>query len=107
VAANKQPGETYLIPLKMQDFRLESGAPAFIEFKSIPYKDLDVLEWQRRVDFTRKFYAQTRCKKIIKWTQAEGITHLVLPAGHETGECKQVEAVYLDENYGVFTIQTP
>jgi len=36
VEANKQSGDVYLIPLKMQDFRLETGAPAYIEFKSIP-----------------------------------------------------------------------
>jgi hypothetical protein len=106
VEANKQSGEVYLIPLKMQDFRLETGAPAYIEFKSIPYKDLDVLEWRRRVDFVRKFYDRTRCRKIIEWGEAEGFTHLVLPAGHPARQCKQVEAVYKDDVYGVYRIVT-
>jgi hypothetical protein len=104
VGANKQLGDTYLIPLKMQDFRLETGAPAYIEFKSIPYKDVEVIEWRRRVDLTRKFYARTRCKQIIELSEAEGFTHLVLPADHEAIGCQQVEAVYLDEAYGVYRV---
>jgi hypothetical protein len=106
VETNKQPGETYLIPLKMQDFRLETGAPVYVEFKSIPYKDVDVLEWRRRVDFVGKFYDRTRCRKIIEWGEAEGFTHLVLPAGHPARQCKQVEAVYKDDVYGVYRIVT-
>jgi len=106
VETNKQPGETYLIPLKMQDFRLETGAPVYVEFKSIPYKDVDVLEWRRRVDFVGKFYDRTRCRKIIKWGEAEGFTHLVLPAGHPARQCKQVETVYKEDDYGVYRIVT-
>jgi len=107
VEANKQPGETYLIPLKMQDFRLETGAPVYIEFKSIPYKDVDVLEWRRRVNLARKFYERTRCKKLIELAETEGFTHVILPVGHETTECKQTEFVFQDEFYGVYKIIAP
>ena len=65
VEANKAVWRYLPDPAKMQDFRLETGAPAYIEFKSIPYKDVDVLEWRRRVDFTRGFYTQTRCRKLL------------------------------------------
>ncbi len=107
VEAHKQSGEVYLIPLKMQDFRLETGAPAYVEFKSIPYKDVDVLEWRRRVDLVRNFYARTRCKKIIKLAEDEGVSHLVLPGDHPARHCNQVEREYQDENYGVYLIQQP
>lgn len=107
VDANKQSGEVYLIPLKMQDFRLETGAPAYIEFKSIPYKDVDVLEWRRRVDLVNNFYAKARCKKILEFVEDEGISHLVLPTDHPARHCKLVEREFLDEAYGVYRIQQP
>ena len=107
VEANKRPGETYLIPLKMQDFRLETGAPVYIEFKSIPYKDVDVLEWRRRVDLARKFYERTRCRKLIDLAEIEGFTHAILPVDHETAECKQAKLLFQDELYGVYKIVAP
>jgi hypothetical protein len=107
VQAHKKSGDVYLIPIDMQDFRLEAGTPAYIEFKSIPYKDSEVLEWRRRVEFARKFYTQPRCKKISQWSEKEGYTHFVLPVDHEIVGCEQVEAVYRDDAYGVFVIQQP
>jgi hypothetical protein len=107
VETNKQSGEVYMIPLKMQDFRLETGAPAFIEFKSIPYKDADVLEWRRRVDITRRFYAQTRCRRLVNLAETEGFTHMILPVDHETTECKQTQSIFQDEYYGVYRIIDP
>jgi hypothetical protein len=107
VEANKKSGDVYLIPIDMQDFRLETGAPAYIEFKSIPYKDSEVLEWRRRVEFARKFYAQPRCKKIAQWSEKEGFTHFVLPVDHEIVGCERVESVYQDDAYGVYVIQQP
>ena len=107
VEANKKSGDVYLIPIDMQDFRLETGAPVYTEFKSIPYKDVEVLEWRRRVEFARKFYAQPRCKKISQWSEKEGFTYFVLPVDHEIVGCEQVEAVYRDDAYGVFVIREP
>ncbi|HBY08429.1 MAG TPA: hypothetical protein DEH22_11815 [Chloroflexi bacterium] len=101
VQANQQPGEVYLTPIDMQDFRLETGAPAFVDFKSIPYKDVEVLEWKRRVQLARSFYASDKCAPLDQ-IAAEGVTHLVLPTGHHASECFGVEQVYLDLFWGVY-----
>jgi hypothetical protein len=106
VEAHKASGEVYLIPIKMQDFRLETGAPAYVEFKSIPYKDADVLEWRERIRIADNFYYDDRCSKLERLS-AEGITHLVLSAGHTAGECQGVETLYQDEYYGVFELPSP
>jgi len=103
VETNQQPDEVYLIPTKMQDFRLETGAPAYIEFKSIPYQDVEVLEWYRRVLLANKFYAQGSCDQLPELA-AEGITHLVLPAGHLALDCSENELEYLDDNFGVVAL---
>lgn len=106
VEANKQPGEVYLIPIKMQDFRLETGAPVYVDFKSIPYKDIEVLEWYRRVQLADDFYTHGGCGR-LSFLAAEGVTHLIAPTELTALECYGTELVFLDENFGVFSVQKP
>ncbi len=40
-----------IIPIDLQRFRLYTGVPIYVDFKSIPYKDTDVLEWHDRLRF--------------------------------------------------------
>lgn len=96
--------EVYLIPIKMQDFRLVTGAPAFVEFKSIPYRDVDVLEWYRRVQLADRFYKGADCAKVTEIALQENITHIILPAKSPTAACPQLRPVYQDEAYGVYRI---
>lgn len=54
-----KPGETYLIPpleAEFDDFRIYTGIPILANWKSHPYKDLDVLEWYHRVRVAQDFY---------------------------------------------------
>jgi hypothetical protein len=106
VETNKQPSEVYLIPIKMQDFRLETGASAYVDFKSIPYKDVDVLEWYRRVQLADDFYNHSSCGTLVSLA-IEGATHLVAPAELTAIECHGMELEFLDEDFGVFIIQQP
>ena len=103
----KSPGDVYLIPLDMQDFRLETGVPAYVEFKSIPYKDVDVLEWYRRVSKAGSLYRaptkRTGCQ-ILAELHLEGVTHAVLPYDHTVQNCENLEPLYTDLNYQVFKI---
>jgi hypothetical protein len=75
------PGQVFLIPPKLQDFRLATGQPAYIDFKSIPYQPGEVLEWYDRVRLAQFFYrddlADVNCHLIEQAAQA-GITHVVL-----------------------------
>jgi hypothetical protein len=103
VEANKQPGEVYLTPIKMQDFRLETGAPVYVDFKSIPYKDSEVLEWYRRVQLAEEFYTHGGCGTLA-FLAAEGVTHLVAPADLTAIECYGIKLEFLDENFGVFIL---
>src|SRR3990172_4655952 len=38
VESQREPGQVYLIPARLQDFRLVTGVPAMVDFKSIPYR---------------------------------------------------------------------
>jgi len=102
INAHRAPGQQYLVPVKMQDFRLASGAPAYVDFKSHPYQDADMLEWYRRVQLATRFYKQDECEQMPEWIKDEGITHIVLPAGQAA--CPGLERVYKDKAYSLYTI---
>jgi hypothetical protein len=108
VAESKASGDIYLIPLDMQDFRLISGAPAYVEFKSIPYKDVEVLEWYRRVGLAGKLYRATFKRvgcEIVADLYSEGVTHVVLPYDHTIKNCSNLEKQYGDEFFEVYAVR--
>jgi len=108
ISENKAPGDIYLIPLDMQDFRLETGAPVYVEFKSIPYKDEDVLEWYRRIraagTLYQSPYKRAGCEMAVDLS-LEGVTHIVLPYDHTIKKCSNLESRYGDWHYGVYEIR--
>lgn len=104
VASHRQPGEVYLIPVKMQDFRLESGAPAYVDFKAIPYRDADVLEWRRRIELADSFYLQPDCSRAAAF-RPEGITHIVFPAEMGDLQCDGLREVYRDPAYTLYLFE--
>jgi hypothetical protein len=77
-------GQTYLVPLKFQHFRLATGVPIFVDWKSHPYKDVEVIEWHERVVLAREFYAQNdadaAAKALARIEKRERISHIVAPA---------------------------
>lgn len=108
VAENRAPGQNYLIPLDMQDFRLETGVPVFVEFKSIPYRDEEVLEWYRRVSLAGRLYRAPNLKiacQVLDEIIAEGVTHVILTYDHTAYPCPPLERLFLEfETYDVFVI---
>jgi len=101
VAAHHQSGELYLTPVKLQDFRLASGSPAYVDFKSIPYQDRDVLEWFRRNKIANRFYRDGNCALLQQLSSQEGVTHVVLESERFGLQCPQMQAVYRDGHYAV------
>jgi hypothetical protein len=136
VREHKQPGDVYLIPVRMpssapgprgvysasfmpppvgkqktfisvdlQRFRLFTGAPIYVDYKSIPYKDVDVIEWRRRLGQTEKWYKAKDWSNpaMLKEMRDEGITHVVMPAdGPELGA--GFEEKFADDYYRVYRI---
>jgi hypothetical protein len=103
VAGQTVPGDVFLIPIKMEDFRLATGAPIFVDDKSIPYRAADVLEWYRRILFAKNFYRTPTCEALGP-LRAEGITHIVLPAGDGLAGCGGVRGLYADDGYLVYAL---
>lgn len=116
VRATKQPGELYMIPPRESDlnnFRLYTGAPTFINWKSHPYKDTDLLEWDRRVDLALAFYdaqfsdQEAACQILADIEQEYGVTHVVVKRRNAELNCANVMPTYVEEKFTVFAIEHP
>ncbi len=110
VRQQRAAGQVYLIPPKLQEFRLETGAPAFVDFKSIPYQDVEVLAWYERVQQARFFYrddpALINCDVLDSILELERVTHVVLGAEQFGLECPQLSVTYKDDHYAVFVLDS-
>jgi hypothetical protein len=106
IAAHHRSGEVYLTPVSLQDFRLASGSPAYIDFKSIPYRDSDVLEWLRRNRLAARFYNNRDCSILQQLASQEGVTHVVLGSEQFDLQCPQMQPVYRDAYYAVYALQS-
>ena len=99
IYAQHSSGDQYLTPIDLQDFRLAARAPVYIDFKSIPYRDTDVLEWRRRFRLADKFYDKGDCDILAALVQDEHITQVVLPATLPVPACSGLEEIYRDKYY--------
>jgi hypothetical protein len=103
VSAHKAENDTYLVPVKMEAFRLTTGAPVYVDFKSIPYHDSEVLEWYRRYQLAHRFYQDSNCD-LLPAFKAEGVTKVVLPADFPAS-CPELREDYEDNDYGVYSLK--
>lgn len=103
INANKSSAGLFLIPAKMQDFRLATGMPVFVDFKSIPYRNGDVLEWFRRIKLANSFYEKPSCEKLNQLAINENITHYILPTGAGL-HCSGASIIYQDNEFVAYRI---
>jgi hypothetical protein len=118
--------DTRIIPVDLQRFRLYTGAAIFVDFKSIPYKDTDVLEWYARLRRNQQFYARLTAAAVtpgdgeglqlrrgfsaglLAEVRAElrrhGITHIVTQA-HVELPGDGLRLVHADPAYRVYRIE--
>lgn len=110
VKESKQPGDLYLIPPTdnyFDDFRLYTGAPIFINWKSHPYKDSEVLEWYDRVVTADKFYKSggaDKCAQLRELVDKYGITHVVFKSKEVPLACDFATETTRIENFVIYTI---
>ncbi len=94
-----------LIAADLQRFRLYTGAPIYIDFKSVPYKDVEVLEWHQRVQRCQEWYARNDWSKqaLRDELRKEGVTHVVMTANRPI-DGDGYELVYADSVYRIYRI---
>jgi hypothetical protein len=109
VHQSKTADAVYLIPTRMERFRLATGACIFVDYKSHPYKDRQVLEWFDRLRQAEAFYAagaERRVAVLRDLAHRYGVTHAVVGGDDELAGQGFTE-VYRDGRYRVFRIDTP
>lgn len=98
-----------LIAIDLQSFRLSTGAPIYVDFKSIPYKDEEVLAWYRRVVWCKDIYAdKALAVEDLRGTlHRKGITHVVAPTANVQPFDRMGTPLYTDRAYTVFAVGRP
>ncbi len=105
VIADRGPGDVYLVPTEMAEFRLATGAPVLVTFKSHPYKDVEVIEWRNRVDAANGFYGEPTCGRLLDLINTYAITHVVLLPDQLPDGCWEIEPVYADPAFRVAKVK--
>jgi hypothetical protein len=109
VELQREPGQVYLIPPRLQDFRLVTGAPAMVDFKSIPYRGDQVLEWYDRLRLADLVYRdrieQVNCERLGDAAREYGVTHLVLDDDLLGLDCPGLRWLYVDSSYAVASLE--
>ena len=78
VSTTVRRGDLYAIPPELERFRTVTGAPAFADLKSHPYKDVEVIEWRRRLDRTLEIYdGRDSCGALDQLAAQSLVTHVV------------------------------
>lgn len=104
----ERKNDARMVPIDFQRFRLATGMPIFVDFKSIPYRDLDVLEWHRRLVWNERIYEDGNLSRdgIVEELDREGITHIVTVRGSAVRNAG-LEVVYEDEHYAILRRAKP
>ena len=99
-----RPGSN-LIPVDLQRFRLATGVPIYVDFKSVPYLDTEVLEWQHRMKQCEMWYGSD-WSALGRTQELRGadITHVVAPAAKPIA-AENLRQVYADEAYVVYVVR--
>ncbi len=107
VAAATKRDQLYLIPIGMETFRLRTGAPVFVDKKSHPYKDTEVMEWYGRIQSTNAFYrarGDTACRLLGELSARYSVTHVVLGRDRSKMTCDLLHELYRDPWFGVYEL---
>jgi len=85
--ANACLGQTYLVPLEYEGFRLASGLPIFVDWKSHPYREAEVCEWYDHLQYAKAFYQAERsddaAAALASIQRIARITHVIVETEKE------------------------
>ena len=98
-------GQQYLVPPGMFAFRMASGLPTFVTYKTHPYKDVEVLAWWERINTAELIYRlatnASDAGKARELLDQHGITHVVVPA-NLSFPVQSFAKVHEDANFKIY-----
>jgi hypothetical protein len=110
---HRPPGAMYVVPTRDVDFdrfRLVTGASIVINWKTHPYRDVELLEWETRLESVERFYdaasAPAACAELHGLAAGYHVSHAVVATRHplDPGHCPGVSEVHRDEAFRVIRI---
>jgi hypothetical protein len=108
--AHLAPGQTYLVPVTFERFRLAASAPIFVDWKSFPYRGAEIVEWYNRLQLASAFYdAESATDAVAALTRIQEharVTHIIIP--REAGDtCDAVggKLEFADQDYGLCSLE--
>jgi hypothetical protein len=107
VRETKSSGEIYLVPVDLEDFRIYTGAPTFVTFKSGPVKDVEFVEWYTRLVAAGDFYGaedDAACTMLKKLKADYKLTHVVVNGAQRDRRCEDLYELYKDDQYRIYRI---
>ena len=105
VISDAVPGDVYMVPVGMYEFRLSTDTAVVVTWKSHPYKDTEVIEWKRRVDAVNAFYGEPFCHRAGEMHHEFSVTHILFEHENPLADCPIVEPVYNDGRFFVLEVQ--
>ncbi|ERN42854.1 hypothetical protein KR51_00003790 [Rubidibacter lacunae KORDI 51-2] len=108
----KESGSIYLVPpdtKKLQKFRLYTGAPIFVNRKTHPYRDAEVIEWDKRLGLAEAFYNvnrtgdRDRCDVLNRIVEEYGVSHVVVQKDRQA-PCAELKSIYSDRKYLLYEV---
>jgi hypothetical protein len=108
VAVRSSPADLYLIPPRMYELRVDAAVPVYVDYKTHPYEDGEVLEWRRRLREATRIYANRGldCARLASLARAEGITH-VLAESSTRPQCGFLRRRYRGGDHAVYAVGPP
>ena len=101
---------TNQIPVDWQRFRLHGGARVYVDFKSVPYADVQVLEWLRRMKKCEAWYQAwheggRNADDVLEDLRREGVTHVVGTRDRPIAADYLEEVDFRDPNYVIYRVK--
>ena len=106
VRTNLAPGQLYLTPPERDEFRLLTGAPQYVNFKSHPYQDVEVLQWYRRLKASAALYQSygMDCTQLERLAAEDGVTHVLIAGKTPSPTCDFATKIFESGSTKIFLL---
>jgi hypothetical protein len=110
IIQNNQKDDLYLIPHndpRLYSFRLETGMPILVNWKSHPWNALEFLEWYKRVQVSESFEValdDEACQLLSPIVNEYNITHVLTYSDRDL-TCSNLVIDYQDDQYILYHYQ--
>lgn len=84
-----------LIPVSLQDVRMNIGLPIFVDWKHPPFKFNEIIEWKSRINLASSFFADKKnfdqkMSILNEINEIENISHVLINKKDLINGCKDL-----------------